>query len=522
MSATINTNLSSLTAYRSLGKSQGALATSMQRLSSGLRINSAKDDAAGLAIAERMSSQIRGMNVAARNANDGISLVQVAESVVGGITSSVQRIRELAVQSANGTYQVSDRVSMQAEVDQLVQEMYRSTDQANFNQQPLFDGTLSSNFQVGANAEETLNVSLPKLLTKSVTTTTPDTTFTLTSGMYTASTSGAIKTQLSAGDLVINGVPIATPVAGAIPGQTSNSAYAVSQAIASANIPGLQVVAYAGIVSPVSSGSSFVTVRSGVVDLLSSEVIPAGAITINGLPAGQISAAAGTPPGTILGLLKNAATVFDTITGINSSGGASPTGSTISWVQIIGASGNNVDLQEIIPGSLAKLGLTPTNAKGSIKLTYASTTGVPLVISGNNPNYIAGLNAQTITSTVYTGPTITTVTPGTTTTTLIDPSSDVLTQDNAQKMIDWADQKIESLSLTRAYVGATSNTLDSVISNLIGFQENLSSARSRIVDADYAVETSNLATNQILQQAGLAMVAQANQMPQQVLSLLKG
>jgi flagellin len=161
MALTINTNVASLNAQRNLGTSQSALAKSMQRLSSGLRINSAKDDAAGLAISDRMTAQIRGLNQAARNANDGISLAQTAEGALQETTNILQRMRELAVQSANDTNTTTDRESLQAEVDQLIAEVDRIADTTAFNGKVLLDGTLGASvFHVGANANETISVTV--------------------------------------------------------------------------------------------------------------------------------------------------------------------------------------------------------------------------------------------------------------------------------------------------------------------------------------------------------------------------
>jgi flagellin len=161
MASTINTNIQSLTAQRNLSMSQASLTTSMQRLSSGLRINSAKDDAAGLAISDRMTSQIRGLNQAARNANDGISLAQVAEGALGSVSANLQRIRELAVQAANGTNSASDRQALQQEVLQLTQEIARVGTQTEFNGLKLLDGSYTTQqFQVGANANQTIGVSI--------------------------------------------------------------------------------------------------------------------------------------------------------------------------------------------------------------------------------------------------------------------------------------------------------------------------------------------------------------------------
>jgi flagellin len=162
MALTINTNVASLNAQRNLAKSQGDLATAMERLSSGLRINSAKDDAAGLAISDRMTSQIRGLNQAARNANDGISMAQTAEGALQETTNILQRMRELAIQSANDTNSASDRASLQAEVNQLQQEMTRIASSTSFNNRNVLDGTLNNaQFQVGANANETITFSIP-------------------------------------------------------------------------------------------------------------------------------------------------------------------------------------------------------------------------------------------------------------------------------------------------------------------------------------------------------------------------
>ena len=157
MPQTLNTNLISLNAQRNLGSSQAALATSMQRLSSGLRVNSAKDDAAGLAIAERMNSQVRGMTVAVRNANDGISLTQTAEGALGKVGDMLQRMRELAVQSANSTNSLGDRASLNNEYLELARESARTLGGTQFNGQNILATTTNSQFQVGANTSATLD-----------------------------------------------------------------------------------------------------------------------------------------------------------------------------------------------------------------------------------------------------------------------------------------------------------------------------------------------------------------------------
>jgi len=218
----INTNISSLTAQRNLNKSQGDQATALQRLSSGLRINSAKDDAAGLAISTRFSSQTRGLSVAIRNAGDGISLAQTAEGALGSMTDSLQRVRELALQAANGTNSDTDRQALQAEASQLISEITRTGEQTNFNGRKLLDGSFDSAFQIGANAGETIEVSVAKMTADTL-------------GSSEASGVSAIGTDsaLSNGDLSINGTAITPSVSGDDTASTAGaSASAISKAAA--------------------------------------------------------------------------------------------------------------------------------------------------------------------------------------------------------------------------------------------------------------------------------------------------
>ncbi|MES2624426.1 MAG: flagellin, partial [Pseudomonadota bacterium] len=240
MPQVINTNIASLNAQRNLNKSQGALNTSLQRLSSGMRINSAKDDAAGLAISERFTAQIRGLNQAVRNANDGISLAQTAEGALGEVTNNLQRVRELAVQSANATNSNSDRAAMQQEVSQLISEIDRVAGQTNFNGVKLLDGSFSAqSFQVGANVGETIAISTIIDSTKAG--------LGLDTGSATkTSTTSVGSAALVEGDLTINGVDVgavaadAAAIATAINGTGSNVAATATnvQTIAFTNIVG--------------------------------------------------------------------------------------------------------------------------------------------------------------------------------------------------------------------------------------------------------------------------------------------
>ena len=249
MALGINTNLMAFGAQRGLSAANSRQAESVQRLSTGLRINSAADDAAGLAISERLLAQVRGTGAALRNVNDGISLMQTAEGTIGAISGSLQRIREIAVQAANGTLSSSDRQTMQLEVDQLFQGCLSSQNQTQFNKKPLFDGNFTSqSIQVGANAGDEVLVSLPELFVP-VPVTTPGYTIPAVTQDVTTVVSTptarvvyggtAVSQALSAGDLTINGTPIQPSVVGPSPWQSADSAWAIKNAITSSGVPGV-------------------------------------------------------------------------------------------------------------------------------------------------------------------------------------------------------------------------------------------------------------------------------------------
>lgn len=381
----INTNVMSLNAQRNLNSTQSSLATSIQRLSSGLRINSAKDDAAGLAISERFTSQIRGLDQAQRNANDGVSLAQTAEGALGTVTDSLQRIRELAVQSSNATNSNTDRAALQTEVSQLLSEIDRVANQTQFNGVNLLDGSFTGAvFQVGANAGETITVSS-----------------------------------------ILDGNTAALG--------------SVSQATGAA----LSVAA-----------SSLTGFGTG---------IAAGGVTINGVDIGAISGA---------------------------SSAAERAGQLVNAI-------NNVSAQ-------TGVGASYDSATGQMTLTSAAA----VTVAGTTDDATVAGWANGSVGTVST-------------TTGIDTLS-VASYAGAQLAIDQVDSALQTINSARATLGAVQNRFESVVSNLATTSENLSAARSRILDADFAKETANLTRSQILQQAGTAMLAQANSAPQSVLSLLQG
>ncbi len=377
MPSVITTNIASLNTQRNLTSSQSSLNTSIQRLSTGLRVNSAKDDAAGLAIAERMSAQVRGLNVAARNANDGVSLAQTAEGALGKVGEMVQRMRELAVQSSNATNSSSDRTALQSEVAQLKSEIDRIAQNTSFNGTKLIDGSFSSaKFQVGSDAGESITVS----------------------------------------------------------------------SITNAQLAGM------GTVTRASRDSS-----TAITDLTATAL---GDLTINGTDIGVLAAAGTTQ--------ERQSQIVDAINRV----------STTTGVGAFFDAPNN----KIVMTSAATI--TLTGAAGA-KVGFVAADSATATTSAN-------MSALDVSS--YAG---------------------------AQLAIQQTDAALKQINSARANLGALQSRFENAVSNIQIASENITAARSRIMDTDFAAETANLTRSQILQQAGNAMLSQANQIPQQVLSLLR-
>jgi flagellin len=474
MSLVINTNIMSLDAQKNLQTSGNDLATSLQRLSSGMRINSAKDDAAGLAIADRFTSQINGLNQAARNANDGISLAQTGEGALAQATANLQRIRELAVQSLNATNSASDRQALDAEVQQLKAEIDRVAQTTTFNGVKLLDGSFASqNFQVGANQGEVISVAaITSARTSAL------------GQSYTAShTSTATTAALAAGDLTLNGAAIQASVAGSGAGQRAASAYSIAAAI---NGSQSAVVATANATSI--TGAAATTFGN----------ITAGDLTINGVAVGAVVGGGAAPAqGTAVAAAINA---------VSAASGVSASADAAGKVTLTASDGRDIIIGQSGTASAASTGLTSATTHGTINLTASSpTTNVSIVVAGNTPAS-AGLTATT-----YAG-----AAGGTAVSNI-----DVLSVSGANATLNSADSALSQVDSIRAALGAYQNRFQSAINSIQTTSENLTASRSRIQDADFAAETANLTKAQILQQAGTAMVAQANSSPQNVLSLLK-
>jgi flagellin len=464
MAQVINTNIASLNAQRNLNRSQGSMATSLQRLSSGLRINSAKDDAAGLAISERFTAQIRGLNQAVRNSNDGISLAQTAEGALSEVTNNLQRIRELAVQSANATNSASDRAAMQHEVAQLIDEIDRVAKQTNFNGVKLLDGSFSAqSFQVGANVGDTITVSNLANATKTG----------LGLDNSGAEVEGLAVTAagLGAGDLTINGQPV-----GAATADAKSIAAAINAAGDTARATATTTVAVGAFTNHAgaSDGSSYTLT---VADVAISRTAAGG----TGILAADLDSA-------LAAKASELAAKGITFEGSFAAGD----------LVFTDADGDNVVVSETKNGTTAGVADGTGTNRGSITL---QSIGADLVIGGAGAA-AAGLTAGTTAASANT--------------------LDVSTVEGANALINAVDLALDTVNGSRATLGAVQNRFESVVASLQTSSESLSAARSRILDTDFAAETANLTKGQILQQAGMAMLSQANSLPQNIMTLLQG
>ena len=466
MAQFINTNVASLNAQRNLTRSQTSMNTAMQRLSTGLRINSAKDDAAGLAISERFTTQIRGLDQAMRNANDGISLAQTAEGALGELTNNLQRIRELAVQSANVTNSSSDRAALDAEVQQRIAEIDRIATQTSFNGLRVLDGSAgSATFQVGANVGETISLGLATNVRSG-------------SLGQIASQTGDVSGGPLTGALTIT---VGTNAAVTVGASDSNSAQDIAAAINSAGVPGLTTVA-----SNTVTGTAFADIGGNNAD-------NTYALNINGVDI----YAAGTDVSTAI----DGADVAQQINLFSSQTGVTATFDAGAGTMSLNAhAGRNIVVTSTAggTGNTGDLGLTGTITG---EVTLSATDNITLA-GTDATNDILGVG-QSISKDAQT---------------LNDVS--VTNVDNSNDAIQRIDAALQSVNTFRSDLGAIQNRLESTIVNLQTTSENLSASRGRIQDADFAAETAALSKGQILQQAGVAMLSQANTQPQIALSLL--
>ena len=497
MAATINTNVSSLTAQRNLGLSQSSLNTSIQRLSSGLRINSAKDDAAGLAISERFTSQIRGMNQAARNANDGISLAQVAESALAGAGNILQRVRELSVQSANATNSAGDRKAIQAEVGQLLSELDRISTTTEFNGQKLLDGSFgSATFQVGANANQTITAT-----TGNFRTSTYGTNLIQSKGQSVVDTAAGTELKPSIGTSVtINGLEQATVTFGA----NDSAATVASKINEKADKTGVSASARNVSQLELATGQTYslaVTSSNSTAANVAFSVPADGNLSEAVKALNDVSSQTGVTAKLQDGKITLTNESGDNIRMLNNSAAAAAT------IKLAGADATTTSGFAATPATAAGRGA----ATASLGIT---TTGVVELSSDKGYSTAVGTAATSPAADVFPGAS------SASKLTSVD-TIDVSTVDGSTQALKVIDSALAAVNGQRASFGALQSRFETAIANLNTSSENMSASRGRIQDADFAAETANLSRTQILQQAGTAMVAQANQIPQGVLSLLK-
>jgi len=460
----VNTNISSLNGQRNLYKSTGALSKALERLSSGLRINRAGDDAAGLAISEGLRSQVRGLNQAVRNANDGISLINTAEGALDTYTQILQRVRELAIQASSDVNSDTNRASIQLEIDQQIDELNRIANTINFNGAMLFDGTfVNKRIQVGADVGQYMDISVGDIRTNTI--------------GAVAGVEGVAVNQvaMSNGDVLINGYQVPASASGS----AIDKAAAIQSIFADTGVSA-QVLA-----TEVTGGAN---VGGGVLDGTNN-------FTINGVQFGSATETITCLADDSDNTLRAAINAKSNVTGVTA---------TIEAGKLVltAADGRDIVVSENGTGDVIS-GFSAGTTGGRIDLisdqafAVSDGGGSSAALIGANGTFAVDYN------------------------TAVNRIS-VRTFDEAQDTITSVDHALRQINDVRSKLGAITNRLENTVSNLQVVSENLAASDSRIRDADFAAETANLTRAQILQQSGVAVLAQANLTPQAALSLLQG
>lgn len=468
MAVGINTNLRALAALDALRRNQGVLGRSFRRLSSGLRVQSAADDAAGLAIGSRLQAQVRGVNQAIRNASDGVSLVQTADAALQGTTENLQRIRELAVQAGNGALTKADRRAIQDEIDQLTAEIDRVAGTTTFNGRRLLDGSEGPRtFQVGAGAGETITVPALDARAERL-------------GRAALATGGPIDASgLQDGELVIEGVEIrATQLADdtVSTARRQSSAIAVAAAINDAT-------EQTGVVATVNATE----VASG--EIQGGELTEDDALVINGVAITGFTVSEGDAGDALRGAINAVSDETGVVASRNEDGG----------LTLTAADGRNIEIE--LEGDA---GAITGFAEGVTAGTVTLTSDRSFTIGGADPadaGFAAGTVGDDETSSVA--------------------EIDVTTVEGADRALETVDRALASVGGTRARLGAIQKRFESTIDNLSATAENLAAANSRIADADFARETAELLLARIREQAGVSVLSQANVSHQLALQLLQ-
>lgn len=538
MALVINTNLGSINGQRNLNASGAALSTAMNRLSSGVRVNNAKDDAAGLAIADRMTSQVRGMTVAVRNANDGISLTQTAEGALGSLTDTLQRMRDLAVQSSSTAgVSASDRDKMNTEFKALNDELIRVVQNSEFNGKKVLNGDLAGglNIQVGAttdmNSRISVSVSNMTTLLNPVTKATLSPAYqpidsTLASTIANNATTAAADPNLTAANAaakLANAAVVAAKAAAASPNDV-----ALARAASLANVAAASAVSASSqtTLATTTTNQGLGLVSQAFVDgVTASAAADLAATTAIGTTDANIQAATTTDSSQAASLLTTATQLAAAATADVSSSGQNVlattmnalSGDTLSTPATAFDNGTNQYTTTNVLNDAVNRAIKSGNAFGSDRQAQKVLAGLQIAkaIAGasyvENPLITAAANATDQASFVT----------GNSMVIGLSTQADSVAADYALSAINSIDKAIAVIDTERSNLGSTQNRFTTTISNLQNGIENQSAAKSRIIDADFAQETANLSRAQILQQAGTAMLAQANQSGQSVMTLLR-
>jgi len=538
MALVINTNLGSINGQRNLNGSGVGLATSMQRLSSGVRVNNAKDDAAGLAIADRMTSQVRGMTVAVRNANDGISLTQTAEGALGSLTDTLQRMRDLAVQSSsNAGVSATDRAKMDTEFKALQDELIRVTQNSEFNGKKILNGDLAGglSIQVGATTDTNsrINVAVSNmtnlLLPVTKGTLAPQnqpmdstlaSTVTNAAAGVAGTAGGALDPQLLAANAAAKAANAALVAAKAAAAAPTDLALAKAASLANLTAANLISASSTNIATDtannLANGLVSDAFNNAVTSATSSNVAAAAAIAVTDTNVQALDAAAGgtTDAAQAASLLTTASQLAAAATADVESAAQNAfattmfniTGDTLAVESTAATTTLNAAIARAVPNTfLGDRGAQKAMVAVQVAKAIAGASYV------ENPLATATANETDKTSFVNNAKLVVQA----------SINADAVATDYALSAMNYIDTAIAAIDTERSNLGSTQNRFTTTIANLQNGIENQSAARSRILDADFAAETANLSKGQILQQAGTAMLAQANQSGQSVLTLLR-
>ncbi len=563
MALTVNTNITSLGVQKNLNRASEALGTSMSRLSSGLKINSAKDDAAGLQISNRLTSQIKGLAVGVKNANDGISIAQTAEGAMQESTNILQRMRELALQSANGSNSDDDRASLQQEFTALTGELNRIASTTTFGGRNLLDGSFgSTSFQVGANANETISFGMSDLSATGL------------KGSYSSAVVNGGNMSAMAASLTGGATTLATTAVTGIAttdftptGNEKLSINGVDIKLTAADDDMDKIAAKIQAQVVAGGGTGFTAVADGTGALTLTN--PSGPVSVSGADVAKFGLTAGTKStptaesstlvgagsikvnGVQVGWDGSTEKVSEVLAKIKNVAGVDDAKIEDGRISITSKNGAKIKLEDgtgPASGSLAKIGLTSgtTDVKltadtslkiGSTEVKISKGSDLDAVVSAIN-SASAGVTATKTDDgkLVLSGKSDITISAGSkgslgdlglvdgtvnaseTQTSVSDLS--ILTAASSQQAIQSLDASIQQVDSQRAQLGAVQNRFNSTVSNLQSISENSTAARSRVQDADFASETAELTKQQTLQQASTAILSQANQLPSSVLKLL--